>query len=107
MQENDKNYELVGKVVEIHLLKGKRFLGKVRRVDPEGLTLTCVPIQVLETMPDSVNMKEQVQGIISTLFFPLVGVEYVDIGGEPVGFDTLYASWLNGKSIDQFFDELT
>lgn len=102
-----KDYDLVGKVVEIHLLNGKRFLGMVRRKDPEGITLSCVSLQVLETMPEGPGLQDQLKSMISTLFFPFVNVEYVDIGGEPLGFDTLLASWLQGLSVEHLFDKAT
>jgi len=101
-----KDYELVGKIVEIHLLNGKRFLGKVRRKDAEGITLSCIPLHVLETLPEGVELREQLRSMISTLFFPFVNVEYLDIGGEPVGFDTLFASWFQGRSVEDLFDTL-
>ena len=99
-----KDYDLINKVVEIHLLNGKRFLGKVRRKDPEGVTLSCIPMQVIETMNIESNMEEQIRTMVSTLFFPYVNVEYLDIGGEPVGFDTLFAIWLQGRSLERMFD---
>jgi len=99
------SYELVGKVVEIHLLNGKRFLGKVRRKDADGVTLTCIPLQVLETLPEGQAVREQLRSMVATLFFPFVNVEYLDIGGEPVGFDTLFASWLQGMPVGQLFED--
>ncbi len=99
-----KDYDLIGKVVEIHLLNGKRFLGKVRRKDPEGVTLTCIPLQVLETLPEGGELQDELRSMVSTLFFPFVNVEYLDIGGEPVGFDTLFASWFQGQSAEELFD---
>ena len=99
-----KDYDLVGKVVEIHLLNGKRFLGKVCRKEAEGVTLSCIPLQVLETVPEGVELRDQLRSMISTLFFPFVNVEYLDIGGEPVGFDTLFASWFQGQSVEELFD---
>ena len=99
-----QDYVLVGKIVEIHLLNGKRFVGRVRRKDPEGVTLTCIPLQVLETLPEGSNLREQLRSMISTLFFPFVNVEYLDIGGEPIGFDTLFAAWLQGESLEDLFD---
>ena len=99
-----KDYDLIGKIVEIHLLNGKRFLGKVRRKEPEGIILSCIPLQVLETMPEGVELREQLGSMVSTLFFPFVNVEYLDIGGEPVGFDTLFASWFQGQSVEELFD---
>ncbi len=98
------DYELAGRVVEIHLLNGKRFLGKVRRTDAEGIVLSCLPMQVMETLSEGVSLREQMGSMVSTLFFPWVNVEYVDVGGEPIGFDTLFASWLQGAPIEDLFD---
>ncbi len=98
------DYELVGRVVEIHLLNGKRFLGKVRRTDAEGILLSCLPMQVMETLPDGTSLREQMGSMVSTLFFPWVNVEYIDVGGEPIGFETLFASWLQGLPIEDLFD---
>ena len=98
------DYQLVGKVVEIHLKDGKRFLGKVRKKDPEGVVLSCISLQVIETLPEGMELKDQIQSMISTLFFPWVNVEQVDIGGEPVGFDTLFATWLQGRSVEELFE---
>ena len=102
-----EEYDLVGQAVEIHLLNGKRFVGKVRRKDPEGVTVTCIPLQVLETLPDGGHLREQLRSMVSTLFFPFVNVEYLDIGGEPVGFDALFAPWLQGESFEELFEGLT
>jgi hypothetical protein len=102
-----KDYDLIGKIVEIHLLNGKRFLGKVRRKDPEGVTLTCLPIQSLETVHEGMDVSVELKSMVSTLFFPFVNVEYLDIGGEPVGFDTLFATSLQGMSVEDLFDRLT
>ena len=99
-----KDYDLVGKVVEIHLLNGKRFLGKVRRKDSDGVTLSCVSLDVLETLAQGEDVREQLRSMVSTLFFPFVNVEYLDIGGEPVGFDTLFASWLQGQPVEDVFE---
>ena len=100
------DFEIVGKVVELHLLNGKRFLGKVRRKDAEGITLTCIPSQVIDTLPDGDGLVEQLRSVVSTLFFPFVNVEYLDIGGEPVGFDALFASWLQGKTVEELFEAI-
>lgn len=97
------DYDLPGKICEIHLLNGKRFLGRVRRKDPEGVTMTCFPVQVIETLPEGVNIRDQLKTMVATLFFPFVNIEYLDIGGEPVGFDTLFASWLQGLSLEELF----
>ena len=95
---------LVGKMVEVHLLNGKRFLGKVKRVDPIGITVYCIPLKVLETMPEGANVREQLRSILATLFFPFVNIEYIDVGGEPVGFDALFATWFGGENVASFFD---
>jgi hypothetical protein len=101
---NMENSPLMNRMVEVHLLNGKRFLGKVRRVDQLGMTVYAIPLKVLETMPEGVNIREQLRSMLATLFFPFVNVEYVDIGGEPVGFDALFASWFGGEPLDSFFD---
>lgn len=101
---DDRSRALVGKMVEIHLLNGKRFLGKVRGQDDHGLTIYCIPLRVLETMPEGAKIQEQLADILHTLFFPWVNVEYVDIGGEPVGFDTLFADWFDHQPLEQFFE---
>jgi hypothetical protein len=95
---------LMGQMVEVHLLNGKRFLGKVKRVDDIGVTAYCIPLKVLETMPEGANLREQLKSILATLFFPFVNIEYIDVGGEPVGFDTLFSSWFGGEKIEEFFD---
>jgi len=102
-----KDYDLVDNIVEIHLLNGKRFLGKVRRRDSEGMTVSCIPLQALETLPEGSGVCEQLRGMVSTLFFPLVQIEYVDIGGEPVGFDALFAAWLQGRPVESLFETET
>lgn len=101
--EPDSGY-LVTKMVEVHLQNGKRFLGKVKQQDIHGLTVYCIPLKVLETMPEGGDMREQLKDMLHTLFFPWVAVEYVDIGGEPVGFDTLFAQWFEYEPLGQFFD---
>lgn len=95
---------LLDRLVEVHLLNGKRFLGKVRRVDSFGVTVYSIPLKVLETMPEGVNIREQLRSILATLFFPFVNIEYIDIGGEPVGFDALFSSWFGGEPLESFFD---
>ena len=95
---------LIGKMVEVHLVNGKRFLGKVRRVDSVGVTIYGIPLKVLETLPEGVNIREQLRSILATLLFPFVNIEYLDIGGEPVGFDSLFATWFGDEPLDSFFD---
>ncbi len=94
---------LVGKVVELHLLSGKRFLGLVVDKDSDGLTLRCLPLKVLETAPAGGDIVGQLHSITGTKFFPYINVEYVDVGGEPVGFDTLFAPWFGGVPVVEFF----
>jgi hypothetical protein len=98
------NSALLEKMVEVHLLNGKRFLGKVRHVDSMGITVYAIPLKVLETMPEGINIREQLRSMLATLFFPFVNIEYIDIGGEPVGFDALFASWFGGEPLESFFD---
>jgi len=98
------NSPLIDQMVEIHLLNGKRFLGKVKRIDELGIIVYCIPLKVLETMPEGGNIREQLRSILATLFFPFINVEYIDIGGEPVGFDTLFESWFRDEPIESFFD---
>ena len=95
---------LKNQMVEIHLLNGKRFLGKVKRVDDIGITVYCIPLKVLETMPEGTNIREQLRSMLATLFFPFVNVEYIDVGGEPVGFDALFASWFGSEKVETFFN---
>ncbi len=103
LPEPDSGY-LVSKMVEVHLQNGKRFLGKVKQQDVHGLTVYCIPLKVLETMPEGGRIQDQLKDMLHTLFFPWVGVEYVDIGGEPVGFDTLFDQWFGHEPLAQFFD---
>lgn len=94
---------LVDQMVEIHLLNGKRFLGKVLGQQRDGLVACCIPLQVLETMPPSGDVRKDLGEMRQTLFFPWTGVEYIDIGGHPIGFNTLYAGWFGGTNIEHFF----
>lgn len=91
-------------MVEVHLLNGKRFLGKVKARDEHGVTLYCIPIRVLETMPEGGRIQDQLRDILHTLFFPWGNVEYIDIGGEPVGFNTLFGPWFDYEPLEQFFE---
>ncbi len=100
----DLSDPLVGKMVELHLLNGKRFLGKVRRRDRDGITLYCIPSSTIDTNPYGESLKSQLREILHTLFFPYVNIEYLDIGGEPVGFDTLFAQVFEGASLESLFE---
>ncbi len=99
--------DMIGKMVELHLLNGKRFLGKVTVKDEHGLILYCVPVKALESVPPGVGAVEEMQEMLHTVFFPWQQVEYVDIGGEPIGFDELYAPWFKDISIADFFERPT
>ncbi|MBE7557981.1 hypothetical protein HS125_03135 [bacterium] len=94
---------MVGKVVEVHLLSGKRFLGLVVDKDSDGITMRCLPLKVLETSPCGGDIVGQLRSITGTKFFPYINIEYVDIGGEPVGFDALFAQWFRGTPLVEFF----
>lgn len=95
---------LIGRMVEVHLLNDKRFLGKVRRCDRDGIILYCIPSAMIDTLPQGSNLKSQLAEILHTLFFPYVNIEYIDIGGEPVGFDTLFAQAFGGDSLEDLFE---
>ncbi|HOE10800.1 MAG TPA: hypothetical protein PLQ35_09355 [bacterium] len=95
---------LSGQVVEIHLLSGKRFLGKVLGQDRDGVVMCCIPLRALETMPPSGDVRRELQEMKQTLFIPWIGVEYVDIGGHPIGFNDLYAGWFGGGDVGDFFE---
>ncbi len=95
---------LVGKMVEVHLLNSKRFLGKVRSRDRDGITLFCIPLSLIDTLPAGASIREQLPEILHTLFFPYVNIEYIDIGGEPVGFDTLFYHAFQGEKLDLLFE---
>jgi len=94
---------MIGKMVEIHLLNGKRFLGKVTVKDNQGLVLYCIPVKALETVSPGREAYEQMREMLHTVFFPWQQIEYVDIGGEPIGFDSLYSSWFQGQPVSDFF----
>ena len=98
---------MIGKMVEIHLLNGKRFLGKVTVKDNQGLILFCIPVKALESVPPGKQAHEQLREMLHTVFFPWQQIEYVDIGGEPIGFDSLYASWFQGQPVADFFEKPT
>ena len=95
---------LVCKMVEVHLLNSKRFLGKVRGRDRDGITLYCIPLSLIDTLPAGASIREQLPEILHTLFFPYVHIEYIDIGGEPVGFDTLFYYAFQGERLEDLFD---
>lgn len=98
---------MVGEMVELHLLNGKRFLGKITVKDDQGVVMYCVPVKALESVPPGVGAVGEMQEMLHTVFFPWIQVEYVDIGGEPIGFDELYAPWFKDISITDFFDRTT
>lgn len=102
--DTESSDPLVGKMVELHLLNGKRFLGKVRRRDRDGITLYCIPSSMIDTNPQGASLKSQLGEILHTLFFPYVNIEYLDIGGEPVGFDTLFAQVFEGAPLEGLFE---
>lgn len=95
---------LIGKMVEIHLLNDKRFLGKVRSRDRDGVTLYCIPLSLIDTLPAGASIRDQLQEILHTLFFPYVNIEYIDIGGEPVGFDSLFSHAFEGEKLEYLFE---
>ncbi|HOJ60091.1 MAG TPA: hypothetical protein PK878_07360 [bacterium] len=95
---------LNGKLVEVHLLNGKRFLGKITSKDGEGLVMYCIPVKALETVPPGSGALDEMREMLHTVFFPWQQVEYVDIGGEPIGFDSLYSSWFRGQPVANFFE---
>ncbi len=99
----DSQGSLVGSMIEIHLLNGKRFLGKVLGQERDGLIMSCVPLKALETMPPSSETRNELREMRQTLFFPWVGVEYLDVGGHPVGFESLYSPWFGRAGIESFF----
>lgn len=94
---------MVGRLVEVHLLNGKRFLGRVTDRENDGITLFCIPLDALDTLPQGEDVRTQLRSMLNTLFFPYCNVEYVDIGGEPLGFDHLFAGWFGSEPLDSFF----
>ncbi|MDX9752673.1 MAG: hypothetical protein RBU29_01850 [bacterium] len=98
---------MIGTMVEVHLLNGKRFLGKVAEKDREGIILYGIPVKALESVPPGMSAPEQIREMLQTVFFPWEQVEYVDIGGEPVGFQDLYSSWFSSTLIEDFFTKIT
>jgi hypothetical protein len=101
---NNSEDALVGKMVEIHLTNSKRFLGKVRNRDRDGITLYCIPLTLIDTLAPGASIKSQLDEVLHTLFFPYVNIEYIDIGGEPVGFDTLFAHAFEGSRLEDLFE---
>jgi len=101
--ENDA-MPMVGRIVEVHLLNGNRFLGKVKEVDDYGVTAFCVPLAMLEGMLEPRRIVDDLREMRHTVFFPHANIEYIDIGGEPLGFDHLFRTWFGGESVDKFFD---
>lgn len=96
---------IVGEMVEVHLLNGKRFLGKITNKDAEGIILYCVPVKALESVTPGSNAQDELREMLHTLFFAWQQIEYVDIGGEPVGFASIYSSWFHGTPIAEFFEK--
>lgn len=98
---------MIGEMVELNLLNGKRFLGKVTLKDDHGLTLYCIPIKGLESVPPGKDAIPTMREMMQTVYFPWQQVEYIDIGGEPIGYDDLYSSWFQGKTVAEFFEKAT
>ncbi|MBI1387343.1 MAG: hypothetical protein GC154_02715 [bacterium] len=96
---------MIGEMVEVHLLNGKRFLGKVTVKDEHGLILYTIPVKALESVAPGEGAIEEMREMLHTVFFPWQQIEYVDIGGEPLGFDDLYSSWFKTISISEFFEK--
>ncbi|HNT36909.1 MAG TPA: hypothetical protein PKH07_18110, partial [bacterium] len=94
---------LVSKLVEVHLLNGNRFLGKVKEVDAYGVTVFCIPLTMLEGAVEARNILDDLRIMRHTLFFPHANIEYIDIGGEPLGFDHLFRTWFGSVPLDEFF----
>lgn len=97
---------MIGMMVEIHLLNGKRFLGKVTQKDDQGVIAYCIPVKALESVPPGESAKDEMREMLHTVFFPWQQIEYIDIGGEPQGFDSLYYSWFKGEPIGEFFEKI-
>ena len=98
---------MIGEMVEVHLVNGKRFLGKITQKDEQGLILYCISAKGIEGVPPGEGALAELREMTQTVFFPWIQIEYVDIGGEPVGFDAIYGSWFKETSIDQFFEKNT
>lgn len=98
---------MIGQMVEVHLLNGKRFLGKITVKDEQGVVLYCVPVKALEDVPTGGDALSEISEMLHTVFFPWAQVEYIDIGGEPIGFGALYGPWFRDTKLDEFFDRST
>ncbi len=96
---------MIGELVEIHLMNGKRFLGKIMQKDSEGVILYGIPVKALESVPPGTGALEQMREMLHTVFFAWQQIEYMDIGGEPIGFQALYASWFKEQSLVDFFQK--
>ncbi|MGC9327086.1 MAG: hypothetical protein ACP5I1_05605 [Candidatus Hinthialibacter sp.] len=96
---------MINQLVEIHLLNGKRFFGKVMHKDSEGVILYGVPVKGLESITPGSKALEELREMLHTVFFAWQQVEYIDIGGEPVGFESLYSSWFKDQSLGDFFEK--
>lgn len=95
---------LLGKMVEIHLLNGNRFLGEITERDHDGVIVRCLPMRVMDTAPEGEDLADQMTQMLHTLFFPYVNIEYMDIGGEPLGFDVLFANFFGGRKLTELFE---
>ncbi len=98
---------MIGEMVEVHLLNGKRFLGKIQNKDNHGIILFCVSVRGLESVPPGEGAFEELREMVQTVFFPWQQIEYIDIGGDPIGFETIYASWFKEISLSYFFEKTT
>ena len=102
---SDPNHDdLTGSVVEVHLNGGKRFLGRIRRQTPRT-AFCCSACRCgcwIRSLPES-DMREELRRIVSSVFVPYVGIEYIDVGGEPIGFNELYGTSFGGESLESFF----
>lgn len=96
---------MIGEMVEVHLLNGKRFLGKVTAKDDQGLFIYCISVKALESVPPGEGAIGQMREMLRTIFFPWHQIEYVDIGGEPMGYDHIYSSWFQGRKVAAFFEQ--
>lgn len=95
---------MIGEMVELHLLNGKRFLGKVTQKDDQGVILYCISVKALESVPPGEGAHTEMREMLRLIFFPWDQIEYIDIGGEPLGYDYLYASWFHGRPVSDFFE---
>ena len=51
-------------------IEWKRFLGKIRIKDEQGLTVYCIPVKALESVPPGSGAKAEMREMMHTLFFP-------------------------------------